>query len=123
ARLDLAALVEIASTKGQAHLLAISGRGAIAEPLSDVLVERGDHDVVRSVAANRGARISPNAFSTLVTRAAQDDELAEKVGSRRDIPPQMLRELMLQATAEVQQRLFAAAPADLQREIRRVLAK
>jgi uncharacterized protein (DUF2336 family) len=123
ARLDLSDLVEIASTKSQAHLLAISGRDGVAEPVTDVLVKRGDREVVRGIAANRSAQLSAGAFAVLVGKAQQDSELAEKIGSRPDIPPPMLRELMLKATAEVQQRLFAAAPTDLQLEIRRVLAK
>jgi uncharacterized protein (DUF2336 family) len=123
ARLDLSDLVEIASTKSQAHLLAISGRNGIAKPVTEVLVQRGNREVARSIAANRSAQLSDGAFSALVARAEQDDDLAEKVGSRSDIPPQKLRELMLKATAEVQQRLFASAPSGLQLEIRRVLAK
>jgi uncharacterized protein (DUF2336 family) len=123
ARLDLSDLVEIASTKSQAHLLAISGRHDISEPVTEVLVKRGDRNVVRGIAANRSAQISESTFSALVGKAEQDGELAEKIGARPDVPPQMLRALMLKATAEVQQRMFAAVPSDMQLEIRRVLAK
>ena len=41
-RLPETDLVEIAKTKSQAHLLAISGRTGIAEAVTDVLVRRGD---------------------------------------------------------------------------------
>src|SRR6478735_9467349 len=51
-------LVDIAKTKSQAHLLAISHRPGIAEPVTDVLVRRGDRSVIRSVAENRGAKLS-----------------------------------------------------------------
>jgi len=122
-RLDLPDLIEIASTKSQDHLFALSGRTAIAEPLTDVLVKRGDRKVVRSVVGNCSARLSARTLSALVQRAGEDEELAERIGSRPDLPPQMLRELMLKATAEVQQRLFASAPSETQLEIRRVLAK
>jgi uncharacterized protein (DUF2336 family) len=79
-------LVDIAKTKSQAHLLAISGRDGIGEKVTDVLVRRGDRDVARNVAENPDARLSENAFSTLVKRAEQDGVLAEKVGQRSDIP-------------------------------------
>src|SRR5579863_255487 len=59
-------LVEIAETKSQAHLLAISSRAGIAETLTNVLVRRGDRAVARSVVENRSALISDNGFSTLV---------------------------------------------------------
>ena len=120
-------LVQIAKTKSQAHLLAISGRRSIAEPVTEALVNRGDQAVVRNVADNRGARLSGDAFSALLKRAEQDEALAEKVGRRPDIPPQKFRELVLRATAVVQQRLLASAQpeiqAEIQAEIQQVLAK
>jgi uncharacterized protein (DUF2336 family) len=122
-RLSETDLLEVARTKGQAHLLAISGRRGIAEPVTDVLVNRGDRDVVRSVAENPDAHISTAGFSALVTRAEKDDALAEKVGMRPDIPAHMFRELVLKATAVVQQRLLASAKPETQAEINRVLAK
>jgi uncharacterized protein (DUF2336 family) len=61
-------LVDIASAKGQEHLRAISARRLLGEAVTDVLVRRGDREVARSVAGNRGARISENGFSNLVAR-------------------------------------------------------
>ena len=55
----------------------------IAETVTNVLVRRGDQEVARNVADNRGARLSDDAFTALVERAEQDDVLAEKVGSGR----------------------------------------
>jgi uncharacterized protein (DUF2336 family) len=122
-RIAEADLVDIAQTKSQAHLLAISSRAGIAEPVTEVLVRRGDHEVARKVAENRGARLSDDSFSRLVDRAEQDGELAEKVGLRADIPPRLFRDLLLKATEVVQQRLLAQAKPETQAEIRRVLAK
>jgi uncharacterized protein (DUF2336 family) len=122
-RLDDTDLLNIAETKSQAHLLAISGRAGIAEPVTDVLVRRGDPEVVRSVADNPEARISEGGFFTLVDRAEKDGVLAEKVGLRPDIPPRLFRDLLLKATEVVQQRLLASAKPETQAEIRRVLAK
>jgi uncharacterized protein (DUF2336 family) len=122
-RLAEADLVELATTKGQAHLQAISARKVLGEAVTDVLVRRGDRDVARSIAGNRGARISETGFSRLVQRAEKDDVLAEKVGQRPDIPPPLFRELVMRATAVVQERLLAAATPGLRAEIRRVLEK
>ena len=122
-RLGDADLVDIANTRSQAHLLAICSRSDIAEPVTDILVRRGDREVIHGVAGNRGARFSDASFSKLVVRAEADDDLAEKVGARPDLPPRMLRELMLKATSTVQQRLFAAAMPEAHTEIRRVLAE
>ena len=48
-------LVEVAENKSQAHLRAISARRALGEAVTDVLVRRGDREVARRVAGNRGA--------------------------------------------------------------------
>jgi uncharacterized protein (DUF2336 family) len=122
-RIDDPDLKYIAETRSQAHLLALSTRVGISETLSDVLVRRGDGEVARSVATNHKARLSDNAFTTLVKRAERDGVLAEKIGSRTDIPPRLFRQLLMQASGVVQQRLLAKAKPDTQAEIRRVLAK
>jgi len=122
-RLGDADLVEIAETKSQAHLLAISGRAGIAEKVTNVLVRRGNRDVARRVAENRGALLSEASFTTLVAKSQDDDVLAEVVGQRPDIPPPLFRALLLRATAVVQQRLLATAGSQTQAEIRRVLER
>jgi uncharacterized protein (DUF2336 family) len=122
-RLAEVELVQIAETKSQAHLLAISSRAGIAETVTNVLVRRGDRAVAHSVAENRGAVLSDDSFTVLVARSEGDDALAERVGQRPDIPPPLFRALLLKATAVVQARLFAAATPEVQAEIRSVLAR
>src|ERR1700724_101119 len=57
-RLDCSTLVANARSKSQLHLLAISQRKSISEDVTDVLVSRGNRDVIRSVSTNDGARFS-----------------------------------------------------------------
>jgi len=123
ARLNDPDLMYIAETKSQAHLLAMSTRLGISEALADILVERGDREVARSIANNQHAQLSDNAFTTLVKRAEQDSVLAEKVGMRADIPPRLFRQLLIQANEVVQKRLLAGAKPETQAEIRRILAQ
>ena len=123
ARIEEPDLKHIAATKSQAHLLAISSRVGIGEALADILVERGDREVARSIANNVRAKISENAFTKLVKRAEDDGILAEKVGLRTDIPPRLFRSLLMQASDVVQKRLLAQAKPETQAEIRRVLAQ
>ena len=115
-------LLKVARTKGQPHLLAISNRNRIAEAITDVLVRRGDREVVRNVAGNSGARLSQNGFSTLVRKAETDGILAEKIGQRSDTPQPIFHQLFIQATHIVQKRLLATATPQTQDKIRRVLA-
>jgi uncharacterized protein (DUF2336 family) len=116
-------LLDIANNKGQAHLLAISGRRAITESVTDVLVRRGDREVARSLAENAGARLSESGFSTLIKRAEKDGVLAEKVGLRSDVPPHLYEQLIAQASEVVQKRLLASASKETRAEIRRAMAK
>ena len=121
-RLNAADLIEIAKTKGQAHLLAISDRSLVDELVTDVLLERGNKEVFHKLARNHGAFFTKSGFTTLVNYAKTDEILAERVGQRIDVPPQMLRDLVLKATRAVRNRLLATAPAEVHAEIKRVLA-
>lgn len=116
-------LLPVARSKGQAHLFAISGRTALDETLTDVLVNRGDGDVIRKVAANKNARLSPAGYSAVIERAQTDGVIAEAVVQRQDLPDYLFRELLTRATEVVQRRLLAAARPETQAEIRRVLAR
>ena len=122
-RLAEADLIDVAETKGQAHLHAISGRRALGEAVTDVLVRRGNRDVARRVADNRGARISKKGFHRLVERAEEDGILAEKVGLRPDIPAPLFRDLLTKATAVVHKRLIASATPELRAAICDILVK
>lgn len=122
-RLAEADLIGVARTKSQAHLKAISARHALAEAVTDELVRRGDREVARRLADNRGARISEKGFYRLVKRAEEDGILAEKVGLRPDIPLPMFRDLLTKATAVVQKRLLASATPEVRAAVCDVLVK
>src|SRR3984893_9678356 len=121
-RLTDSDLIEIASTKPQGHLLAISGRSQIGATVTDVLLHRGDRDVFHKLAGNSGASFSENGFATLVKHSERDEQLAEKVGLRLDVPLRLFRELLLRATEAVRARLLALAGPASRDQIQRVLA-
>jgi hypothetical protein len=109
-RLDDADLVANASNKSQQHLAAIAERKSLSEAVTEVLVARGDRQVVNSVARNAGARFSDAGFRMLVKRASGDDALAMHVGARRDVPRQHFLRLLQEASAAVRDRLEAEHP-------------
>jgi len=122
-RLNSVDLIEIAKSKGPAHLLAISDRSLLDELVTDVLLERGNKEVYYKLAQNHGAFFSKKSFMTLVHYAKSDEILAEKVGQRLDVPPHLMQELVLKATDSVRKRLLATVPPHIHVEIKRVLAK
>ncbi len=122
ARLSDSDLIDIASTKTQAHLLAISARRQIGSAVTDALLQRGDRDVFHKLAGNSGAHFSDNGFETLVRHSESDAQLAEKVGLRLDVPLRLFRELLLRATEAVRARLLALAGPENRSQIQRVLS-
>ena len=120
-RLGTEVLVEIASSKGQDHLLAISGRTELPAAVTDVIVDRGEGRVIRKLANNAGAQFSDEGYSSIVARAHADDELIEILGLRADFPAKFLHDLLRRAKDAVRARLLAIAPPALQEEIKQVL--
>jgi uncharacterized protein (DUF2336 family) len=119
-RLDEATLIEIARSKSQAHLKAISLRRVLSDALTDVLVRRGDDEVVQSTVNNLGARFSEGSFTHLVTRAEHDDDLATCIGLRPDLPRHHYLKLVAKASQSVRRKLEAANP-DLADEVSSVV--
>jgi uncharacterized protein (DUF2336 family) len=109
-RLDEATLVEIARTQGQAHLKAISLRRVLSEALTDVLVSRGNDDVVQSTVSNPGAQLSEESLTDLVARAERDDDLATSIGLRPYLPRHHYLKLIAKASLSVRRKLEAAHP-------------
>jgi uncharacterized protein (DUF2336 family) len=99
--LDDSALIEGARTKSQDHLLAISRRRSLVEPVTDVLVDRGNGEVALSVATNPGARFSEFGYSELVRRSENDDRLAVGIWTRPEVPRQHLLRLFADASEAV----------------------
>lgn len=107
-RLSETQLIEIANTRGKQHLLAISGRKALNETLTDALIGRGDAQIFNALARNAGARFSEGGYAALVGSAERDESLIERLGLRLDIPAKLLRKLLEMATDAVWARLSTA---------------
>lgn len=120
-RLTTRDLIDIAATKSQSHLLAISKRNMLEEALTDRLLDRGDRMVVSSLATNKGARFSAEGFERLVAHAEKDQSLIELLGLRFDLPLHIFRELLVRATETVRTRLLAMATPEQLEEISGVL--
>jgi len=121
-RLTTQDLVEIAMAKGQSHLLAISKRRSLGTPVTDVLVERGDTQVITALAQNAGAELSDKAYANLIDKSDADESLLEKLGLRLDIPIHIFRRLLERVSEAVRTRILALAPADKRDDIAEILA-
>lgn len=115
-------LVEIARFRGQAHLLAISDRPTLSPDLTDVIVRRGDRDVVRRTAGNSGAAFSQSGYSMLIKRAAQDGVLTLKVAQRDDLSDDHLKSLLAGSIDPVRRRLVQVLKPARQAAIKQAVA-
>lgn len=109
-RLGNQVLIANARCKSQKHLFAISRRKKLDEPVTDVLVARGDQTVVNSVAVNTGARFSDSGFLHLIKRSENDSILAEHLGRRQDIPRHLFQQLIAKASDDVRKKLEFERP-------------
>ena len=69
-------------------------RPKLSPDLTDVIIRRGDRDVVRRAAGNAGAMFSTGGYSTLIKRAGQDGVLTIKLGQRDDLSAEQLKDLL-----------------------------
>lgn len=122
ARLSDQDLVEIAQTKGEPHLLAISSRWWLKEVVTDALLARRYPAVCRRIIRNPGARVSAAGFAAVIAQAESDPELAIETGIRVDLPADLRRQLLHHATEAVRARLLSRAPPHLFEEIRSAIA-
>src|SRR3982074_2372024 len=109
-RLDTQALVANARSKSQQHLLAISKRKSIVEDITDVLVTRGNREVVNSVATNNGARFSDFGILSMIKRSESDSCLVEQLGRRKDIPRHLFQQLIAKASDNAKKKIERERP-------------
>ena len=119
--IDEKMLLEIASMKGQGHLLAMAERPTLSADLTDVMIARGDRAVVRRAAGNAGAAFSSDGYSTLIKRAGQDGVLTIKLGQRDDLSPTQLKELLSGSIDVIRRRLFQVVKPERQADIKQAM--
>jgi uncharacterized protein (DUF2336 family) len=121
--IDEQLLIEIARLRGQGHLLAMSERPTLSPDLTDVIVRRGDRDVVRLAAGNAGAQFSQAGYSALIKRAGQDGVLTLKVGRRDDLSDTQLKDLLAGSIDILRRRLFEVVKPGRQLAIKQAMSE
>jgi uncharacterized protein (DUF2336 family) len=121
--IDEGALIEIARLKGQGHLLAMAERPTLTPGVTDVIVRRGDREVVRRAAVNAGAEFSRAGYSALIKRAGSDAVLTLAVGQREDLSGVQLKDLLAGSIDIVRRRLFDAVRPQRQAAISRAISE
>lgn len=110
-------LIAVALAKGRDYMLAISERPKLSEPVTDVLVSRGDRVVAHAVAGNPGARLSRMSSAALINRACADEALQALLGQRDDLPEPHVRQLVAVARETARRRLAQTLPGGVKSSI------
>ncbi|CAN5136911.1 DUF2336 domain-containing protein [soil metagenome] len=105
-------LLGVVRTQGQAHLRVVSGRSALTEGVSDVIVERGDDATLGVLLKNQDAPLSRRSAEAVVDRAMTNPDLHEAVVERRTLPPDLLNEMYFTVESRLRNRI-AARNADI----------
>jgi uncharacterized protein (DUF2336 family) len=121
--IDEQTLIQIARLRGQGHLLAMSERPTLSPDLTDVIVRRGDRDVVRRAAGNSGAQFSRTGYSELIKRAGKDGVLTLKVGQRDDLSDTQLKDLLSGSIDVLRRRLMEVVKPGRQVAIRQAMSE
>lgn len=82
-------LADIARTKSMRHVMAIASRSELTEEVTDILVERGNSDMMRWMAGNERIKFSERGFARMINTAKSDKILAAIIATRSDIPAEL----------------------------------
>ena len=111
-------LIDIAWMRAEGHLCAIAGRKAVNQELTDILLMRGDSNVLRALAGNPGADMTSAGLAMMVDAAERDEDIAAALISRKDLPHRVLADLVMRSTPRQQARLLKNARPEIQHAIR-----
>jgi len=115
-------LVSISSDAEQDRLMATAHRAELTEPVTDIIVERGDLNVLKVIISNTGAKFSAESRHRLSKTPELQKELQQVMRARRDLAPSRFAHLKRLTEAEFWQQISEAAlmtdvePDDVQSE-------
>jgi uncharacterized protein (DUF2336 family) len=101
----------------------MSERPTLSSGLTDVIVRRGDREVVRRAAGNSGALFSTVGYSALIKRAGQDGVLTLTVGQRDDLSGPQLKDLLAGSIDIVRRRLLEVVKPGRQAAIKQAISE
>ncbi|MGH9810025.1 MAG: DUF2336 domain-containing protein, partial [Terriglobia bacterium] len=115
-------LVEISSRRSQQHLVAIASRPSLDEAVTDTFLRYAGKDASRAVVKNPAARFTAQGYAALLATAERDDIVAESLGSRPDLPEEMLHSLLARTSDTVRARLLKSTAPQARERVQAALA-
>jgi uncharacterized protein (DUF2336 family) len=110
-------LIEIATHLSQQHLVAISSRPGLNEALTDAILKHAGKEAARALARNQKACFSALGYAALLILAERDENVAEALGSRPDLPAECFKKLLTRTTEVVRTRLLKSASPQVRERV------
>lgn len=98
-------LIEVIKLRTEEHMLAITMRQQVSEPVSDAIVETGRESVIVSLLRNANARISENTMGYLVEQSRRVDSFQEPILKREDLKPELAKRMFLWVSAALREHI------------------
>lgn len=86
-------LVDIIRNRSDDHHYSIAGRKQISTNVSGELVDHGNDRTLNRVTGNQGAEFTQQSLEKIVGRARENSELRDTLGSRTDVPAELLEKV------------------------------
>ncbi len=98
-------LVEVVLAGSASKQVAIAGRSALSEGLTEVIALYACREAVETTALNEGAAFSDDAYKGLLVRFGQDEDIKSALISRSQLPLHITEKLVAVVTGELFDRL------------------
>lgn len=92
-QLDDDDLIEISTSKGHTHSVAIAKRAELSETVSSHLVDTGDTEVLLQLLKNFSATINVESFAKAAHASVFEAKLQTPLVQRRDLPPELAKRI------------------------------
>ena len=98
-------LIEIVRSRPATHQIAIAGRPAVSEQVSDSLIETGNPDVATTVLRNPGADVSEEGYGKVIDFFSGEEMVMEAVVDRPVLPSRISERLVTIVSEHLRLRL------------------
>lgn len=105
-------LVEVVKLRTEEHMLAITMRQSVSEPVCEALVETGHQPVIISLLKNSNAKISETTMEYLVEQSKRVDSFQEPILNRDDLNPMLAKRMFLWVSAALRQHIVSSFNLD-----------
>ncbi len=101
-------LIEVLQTAVPSRQRAVASRPVVSEKISDIIVQVGDADTVKTLTRNKGARMVDSTLSHALERFNGDQELADVMAQRPTLPAKITEKLVTLVSEQVRDHLVNA---------------